>query len=165
MAILLYLCLMQDMESAEEHKIRCSGQISPKLPIRYEKILPYKWGASGRGRSIVLPWDFLISIVLRKLWWGIQVQRNPCENWVTGGAYCAQENTGFVQDRYNSIYILCNKATTSVPSALPFKAQSSKQISKVFFPISNIFLCMWKLTPDFYHHKANTNTRTEPLGD
>jgi len=63
------------------------------------------------------------------------VQRNPCENWVTGGAYCAQENTGFVQDRFTStnVYILCKKATKSVPSILPFKLYVSKQISKVFF--------------------------------
>jgi len=34
MAILLYLRLIQDMEAAELHKIRCRRQISTKLPIR-----------------------------------------------------------------------------------------------------------------------------------
>jgi hypothetical protein len=52
---------------------------------------------------------------------GVQVQHNPCENWVNGRAYCAQENTGFVQDRCTSTNIVCSKATTSVPSALHFK--------------------------------------------
>jgi hypothetical protein len=61
------------------------------------------------------------------------VQRNPCENWVTGRAYRAQENNAFVQDRFTYTDILCNKATTYVPSGLPLKLWASTQVSKLFF--------------------------------